>query len=170
MNPRDTPSRNRSAYTLVEVLVVVTILGIASALVVPSMLSAGSLGIQAAARLVVADILFAQNEAIAAQATRRVVFDDPATTDAYRLTDGAGATLTMGWVSGEDGNYAVDFRTDDRFQGIEIRAVDFDGAATLAFDDLGSPLLSNEGFVRIGQRDQELTIRIQPFTGRVTID
>lgn len=168
MKPQPATARCRDAYTLIEVLVVVVIMGIASAIVVPSMLSAGSLGVQAAVRLVVADILFAQNEAIAAQDTRRVVFD--ALTDSYKLTDGAGATLTMAWVNNQANNYVVNFRTDKRFEGIEIRSVDFDGASTLEFDDLGSPVLSAQGTVVVGFRNQQFTVRVQPFTGRVTVD
>ncbi|MBX3362550.1 MAG: type II secretion system protein [Phycisphaeraceae bacterium] len=48
------------AYTLIEVLVVVTVLGIAAALVIPEMSSAHSLRVQASVRTIVSDITFAQ--------------------------------------------------------------------------------------------------------------
>ena len=62
-------------FTLVEVLIVVVIIGIVGAIVVPQILTAGTLGVQAAARMVIADLQFAQNDAIARQAPRRVVFE-----------------------------------------------------------------------------------------------
>ncbi|MEM9753499.1 MAG: prepilin-type N-terminal cleavage/methylation domain-containing protein [Planctomycetota bacterium] len=162
-------------YTLVEVLVVVVILGIASAVVVPQLLAAGTLGIQAAARLVVADILFAQNEAIAAQDNRWLEFD--AATESYRVmrvnpTTGLEETLTIGWVNGQQSNYVVDFSDDERFEGITLDSVQMGGSAAtrLEFDDLGSPLITDEMVIVLGFQNQTRTVRIQPFTGRVTVD
>ncbi|MEM8783527.1 MAG: prepilin-type N-terminal cleavage/methylation domain-containing protein [Planctomycetota bacterium] len=172
------PSRrdaSRRGYTLVEVLVVVVILGIASAVVVPQLLAAGTLGIQAAARLVVADVLFAQNEAIAAQENREVVFD--VADNAYRLQrfdpdTGLDEVLTQGWKNGQVNNYAVDFDDDERFDGITIESVQVGGAdaTRLEFDDLGSPLLADEMQIVIAFQEQTLTVSVQPFTGRVTVD
>ncbi|MEM1027100.1 MAG: prepilin-type N-terminal cleavage/methylation domain-containing protein [Planctomycetota bacterium] len=173
------PKRQRNTsgggYTLVEVLVVVVILGIASAFVVPQLLAAGTLGIQAAARLVVADILFAQNEAIAAQENREVVFN--ASGNTYRLQrfnadTGLDEVLTQGWKNGQANNYVVDFEDDDRFDGITIESVQIGGsdATSLEFDDLGSPLISDEMQIVIGFDQQRLTVSVQPFTGRVTVD
>ena len=79
----------------------VAILGIAGAIVVPSMLKGGTLGVQAAARTVVADLMYAQNDAIAQQSPRRVVFDT--TTQSYRLTDAQGDTLHASWLGGSSG-------------------------------------------------------------------
>ncbi|MEM1098925.1 MAG: prepilin-type N-terminal cleavage/methylation domain-containing protein [Planctomycetota bacterium] len=162
-------------YTLVEVLVVVVILGIASAFVVPQLLAAGTLGIQAAARLVVADILFAQNEAIAAQENREVLFN--AGGNRYQLQrfnsdTGLDEVLTQEWKNGQVNNYVVDFDEDERFDGITIESVQVGGsdATSLEFDDLGSPLLSDEMEIVVGFNDQRMTVSVQPFTGRVTVD
>lgn len=163
----------RRAFTLIEVLTVVTIMGIIGALVVPSLLTAGTLGLQGAARLVVADILFAQNEAIAAQESRKIIFD--AANESYRLTrdvGGTDTTLTMGWVNGQTSNYIVSFTDDDRFKGVEIVSVQMDGTdvTELEFDDLGSPQQSSEIQVLMRMQTNVLTVRVAPFTGRVTVD
>ena len=169
---RPATTRCRSAYTLIEVLVVVLILGIISAVVVPQMLTAGTLGVQAAARLVVSDILFAQNEAIAAQETRKVIFDVAGNT--YSVADGTNTALTIGWVNAKADNYIVDFDEDERFEGVKIRSVTVGGGATpateLVFDDLGSPTLSSEMQIVVGYKNQNLLVKVQPFTGRVTVD
>jgi prepilin-type N-terminal cleavage/methylation domain-containing protein len=167
-----------SGYTLVEVLVVVVILGICSALVVPQLMAAGTLGIQAAARLVVADILFAQNEAIAAQDERWIEFDPAG--NAYHLmyfnddpTVGANEVLTQAWKNGQAENYAIDFDEDDRFEGITLESVKVGSAdqTELRFDDLGSPVfLADELKIVIAFRDQRRTVSVQPFTGRVTVE
>lgn len=160
-------SRCRAGYTLVEVLVVVTILGIASAIIVPQMLAAGTLGVQAAARIIIADILYAQNDAIAKQRTRRVVFD-PAN-ERYSLVDENGAVLTARWISGEANNYVVDFVNDTRFTGVVIVSANFGGATpqVLEFDALGGPL--NGGTVEIEFQGQRYRVTVASFTGRVTV-
>ena len=57
----------RRAFTLIELLIVVVLLGIAGMLVVPAMGSVGVLRIQAAVRTLVSDLTFAQGDAIAQQ-------------------------------------------------------------------------------------------------------
>jgi prepilin-type N-terminal cleavage/methylation domain-containing protein len=155
----------RRAFTLVEVLVVVAIIGIAGAIVVPQMLRAGSLSIQAAGRSIIADLLYAQNDAIAMQSGRRVVFDVP--NNRYRLTDAAGTTLTVPWKSGVSGNYVVDFGADSRFQGVKLTAASFSGQAHLEYDDLGAP--STGGTVELEASGFRYRITVAPMTGRVSI-
>ncbi|MEZ6190287.1 MAG: prepilin-type N-terminal cleavage/methylation domain-containing protein [Phycisphaerales bacterium] len=164
---RNNLSRCRAGYTLVEVLVIVTIMGIAAAVVVPQMLSAGTLGVQAAARIIIADILYAQNDAIAQQRNRRVIFDPD--TESYSLVDENGAVLTARWISGAANNYIVDFTSDSRFAGVVIVSADFGGATpkVLEFDALGGPL--NGGTVEIEFNDQRYRITVASFTGRVTV-
>ncbi len=162
------PSRRLAGYTLVEVLIIVAILGVAAAIVVPQMLAAGTLGVQAAARIIIADILFAQNDAIAKQRTRKIVFD-PAS-ESYSLTDENDAVLSANWKGGGGNNYVIDFVADTRFQGVVIVSANFGGATpqTLEFDDLGGPL--NGGTVEIEFQGQRYRITVASFTGRVTVE
>ena len=142
------------------------IMGIAAAIVVPQMLSAGTLGIQAAARMVIADILYAQNEAIAQQSPRRVVFDTA--NDLYRLTDGAGTTLSVNWKGDGLGNYVVDLSSDSRFQGVMLTSAAFGGTAVLEFDDLGTPI--SGGSVELEFDENRYRVTVAAFTGRVTVE
>lgn len=146
---------------------VVAIIGIAGAVVVPQMLSAGSLQVQGAGRMVIADIIYAQNEAIAQQANRRIVFDSAQ--NRYRLTDAAGNTLPASWRTGKSdtSNYVVDLAADGRFAQVGLSSVDFNKTSTLEFDPLGAPL--NGGTVDIVGGGLRYRITVQPITGRVTI-
>ncbi|MEM7681823.1 MAG: type II secretion system protein [Planctomycetota bacterium] len=162
------PRRTPRAYTLIEMLIVVTILGIAAAIVVPQMLRAGTLGVQAATRIVVADILFAQNEAATRKTTRRVVFD--VDNNSYQITDGDGQAVASTLQAGSNPVYEVSFEGDDRFQGVEILAADFNGAPILEFDDLGSPTSPSGGSVDLRFDNRQYRVRIAPFTGRVSIE
>lgn len=157
----------RCAFTLIEVLIVVAIVGIAGAVVVPQMLATGTLGIQAAARSVIADALYAQSDAVAAQEVRRVVFD-PAN-DSYELTDADGNRLEVRWRTGGDEGYAVNFQHDTRFRGVRIVSAQFgsDDEPVLEFDELGAP--TSGGSVVLAFEDTSYRVSVAPFTGRVTV-
>ena len=158
----------RLGFTLIEVLIAIVIMGIAGAIIVPHMLASGTLGVQAASRMVIADILFAQNDAISQQADRQVFFDT--TGNQYRLADGSGNTLTVDWKggAGEGQNYVVDFANDNRFSGIQIQNVDFGvGSQRLVFDALGTP--ASGGKLEVAFQGVVYQIDVAPFTGRVTI-
>lgn len=167
-----TRPRFSAGYTLIEVLIVVTIMGLAAAIVVPNMLQGGSLGVQAGARMIIADLLFAQNEAMAQQSPRRVTFNT--TENSYRVQKYDSATSA--WVleynpsegaSNNQQNYEIDFNKDSRFKGIEMVAADFGGGSSVEFDDMGNP--SSGGTVRLKFEDHEYEIKVAPFTGRVTV-
>ncbi len=163
----------RPGFTLVEVLVVLTIIGIAGMVVVPRMLAAGTLGVQAAARSVISDLQFAQSDAIAKQTSRRVVFD--VANNLCRVTDADGVTLHVEWKvggssdsGGDGGNYITDFNADGRFGGVEIVEASFGGENSVEFDDMGSP--SRGGFVTMQFGDTRLRVTVAAFTGRITVE
>lgn len=156
-------TRRLAAFTLVEVLVVVMIMGIAAALVVPQLLNAGSMTIQAASRMVMSDVLYAQNEAIARQTERRVVFD--VDNNSYAVADDSGTTLSVPWMPS---GYAIDFDADKRFAGVTLTAVDFGGTSTLAFDELGAPTAG--GTIELSANTNQYRITVSAFTGRVTVE
>src|SRR5215217_5702595 len=62
-------------FTLVEILMVVLIIGIAGAIIVPQMGSRDDLRAAAAARIVMADLIYTQNLAITLQKNHYIKFD-----------------------------------------------------------------------------------------------
>ncbi len=172
----------RRGYTLIEVLIVVIILGIASAIIVPSLSEAGSMGLQGAARLVIADMLYAQNEAVAAGEDRGVVFD--VLNNQYRVverwdSDSNGSLdsskpITMNWRNGEAENYIVDFKKDQRFKNIQIISARFPdtvgSASALWFNDIGAPDSATDGGqIVLGYNVKRVTLDVSPLTGRISI-
>jgi len=155
-------SARRRAFTLIDVLMVVIIMGIAAAVVVPHMLDPGSLTIQGAARRLVSDLLIAQNEAIGRAVRYRVDFD--LANNSYRIYDINGNALQ---VAGVGGDYDVDFNNDRRFDGIQITDAQLGGDAIISFDELGAP--SSGGFIDLTYENITYRITIAPFTGRVTV-
>lgn len=152
-------------FTLVEILVTLTVIGIAAGIVVPSLLSSESLVIQAATRSIVADILTAQNEAVAHEAARVVVFNVP--NNSYELTDGNGNVLTTPWTDGGSGKDVMNLSNDPRFQGVHLVKADFGGSSSLRFGVLGSP--TSGGTVDLSFNQWKYQITVAPFTGRVTV-
>jgi len=155
-------------------LIVVTIMGTAAAVVVPNMLQGGTLGVQAGARTIIADIQFAQNEAMAQNSVRRVLFDTADNSYTVQLWDPDSGS-TGAWVAEHNQviggvgteNFIVDFDDDSRFRGIQITSADFGGNAWVEFDDLGNP--SSGGTVRVEFNQHKYDISLAPFTGRVTV-
>lgn len=171
--------RSRRGYTLIEVLIVVVVIGIASAVVVPGLIRASTLGIQAAARTAIADVLYAQNEAVVQQRPFTVYVD----TDAERYWmetdadgDGVDEPVSLQWRVG--GDSFIDFARDERFEGVSLARVELDasgnptftedgGVVTIRFDELGSPD-SRAQFGLLSDK-QRFVIAVAEFTGRVTV-
>lgn len=159
----------RGGFTLVELLIVVTVLGIATAMVIPSMGSVGVLRVQAAVRTVVSDITQAQSEALAYQRGRAVVFDmESASWSVAEVNSGvidlSTDTLWTGMIRGKDFGDAV------------ISSVDFDGDGVLVFDEMGAPVdaplstvTAGTGYLDISGSGQTFRVTVEAYTGRVVV-
>ena len=161
---------SRQAYTLVEMLIVVTVLGIAGAMVVPAFSGTDSLKVQGAVRTLVADICVAQSDAIAFQRGRGIVF-----------TSGRAES---GYVIAEVNRGALDTELD----GLETRRIGgpmFGNAFIsglnlsnnqLVFDELGGPVegpgsdvAAATGWIDITGPTEVFRLTIEAYTGRVTV-
>jgi prepilin-type N-terminal cleavage/methylation domain-containing protein len=169
----------RSGFTLVEILMVVIILGIASAIIVPQLSTRDDLRVAAAARQVMADLIYAQNAAITKQQQHLIVFDT--TTQTYTIKSGSwpGTAVTHPMSLG---NYAVTFgpTSPQGFQKITLTSADFGTAATtLGFDPLGTPLriasdgtatTMTSGSIVVTCGTFPLTISVHAYTGELTVN
>lgn len=170
--------RDASGYTLIELLIVISILGISAALVIPSMGSAGVLRIQSAVRSVVADITYAQMDALAYQERRAVVFDEDA--NMYTLTRVTGGVIdadadALFDAKGPGQRYRAEL-DEPRYGGSFLRDIDLNGGTAIIFDEMGAPIasagsttLSDGGSVQIEGPSSRFRIDIAAFTGRVTV-
>lgn len=171
-------TRASRGYTLIEVLVVVTILGIAGAMVAPSMGQVGVLRIQGAVRSVVSDITFAQMDALGYQEQRAIVFDIDE--NYYTLVQVTGNNVdpdadAIYDPKGPNQRYRVSLDKES-FGGTTIESADFDGDTTLIFDEVGGPVaapgtsvLSDGGSIVIAGPLSRYRINVAAFTGRVTV-
>lgn len=171
------PTHGRRGFTLIEILAVVVILGIASAIIVPQISSRDDQKAASAARVVVADLLYAQNRAIATQKTHYVVFDTAGQT--YRIYDTMSpATMIKHPVSGA--NYQTQFGSTSTsgLAQMQLYSANLDGQTGLAFDAMGIPYsynsttgvtALNSGNIVVKSGSYQLTVTVSPFSGELTV-
>jgi len=192
-NPRAHEAR-ASGYTLIELLIVVVVMGIAGAMVIPSMSRAGVLRIHAAVRSIVADLTFAQSDAAAFQQRRVVYFGQVASWDdaasAWTVAPGNGYTLYAPPAGAANVDLVNDIMFDpfkaneafttsfdaSKYGGAQIANASFNGTPMVIFDELGGTGLNLTsdapgvgGSVQVVGPLSTFTISVDAFTGRVTV-
>lgn len=175
--------RNNRAFTLIEILCVVVILGICSALIIPQIGSRDDLRVAAAARVVMADLMYAQNRAISTQQKQFLSFSGQAYTLQYRTSDTAPLTTTTHPTT--KGNYITGFSTSATNSALNsCTLVSWSmgsGINVLGFDELGAPFayntssgvissLTTAATIQLRCGTQTLTISIEPFTGETSVN
>ena len=173
-----THRQRRGGFTLAEILCVVVILGIASAVVVPSLGTRNDLIAQSATREIVADLMYAQNKAIVSQSMIYAQFDT--TNQKYSLTTTppsvTPATYVSNPVTGKSYQTAL---STGQLKTVALQTVSCDGKACLAFDELGQPyavdasgsstLLVNSATIPVTCGSFTMTVTIEPFTGAMSV-
>jgi prepilin-type N-terminal cleavage/methylation domain-containing protein len=170
--------QQRRAFTLIEILCVVIILGIASAIVVPSLGTRSDLIAGAATREIVGDLMYAQNRAIVSQSMIYAQFDT--TRQRYSLTTTPPNASSLTYVSDPVTSkpYQTTFQTGS-FKTVSLQTVSCDGNTCLAFDELGQPyavdssgsstLLINAATIPVTCGAFTLTVTVEPFTGAMKV-
>jgi type II secretory pathway pseudopilin PulG len=181
-------SSRHHGYTLLELLIIVTLLGLAGSLLIPYMTSRSSLETQAAVRMVIVDLNFAQSDALANQEFRRVhFFEDGSGYAIVRVTqanfdeefdpDTADYLYDPLGRSGSLQRYITDFTADNRFEGVTIGEVAIDGTNRyITYDHLGGTVRAGGsspgigGSIIVTSDEATYRINIAPFTGKLTVE
>lgn len=171
------PSQLKRGFTLIEIMVVVVILGIAAAIVVPQIGGRDDLKLAAAARVLLADLAYAQNQAIVTQRKQYLKVVD----QQYFILSRSSDADTLAQIDHPvlPGKYAVTLNAG-RFNGVKLATVNFGGKTIVGFDSLGSPLsydtsantsapLTSTGTIKLTSGSAEMTIAIEPYTGETSV-
>lgn len=182
----------RRGYTLIELIIVIGILGLAGALLVPVIGDRGSFDTQAAVRRLVADLTFAQSDAVANQEHRRLIFlPDEENQGRFRgwaivhlnqselglAFDAATAKYVHDPLApaGQSGQYVVDILADERFGQTFVAEASIDGgAAFVTFDEMGGTVSAtgqpgSGGSIVLRGGSSTYRITIEGLTGRITV-
>jgi prepilin-type N-terminal cleavage/methylation domain-containing protein len=164
--------QGRAAFTFIELVVVMVILGIAAMLAVPMFSSAADSQLQAAAALIAADLDYAKNLAITRQMTVTAVFDPGA--ESYQVQDSGGTVLSHPTKVGA--SFRMNFASDNRTSQVDITAASFDGNSSITFDYLGSPYSGTttatamtSGQIALSAGTYSTTVTVEPVTGYIRI-
>ncbi len=170
--------RGRGGFTLAEILVVVVIMGLMSAIIVPRIASRDDQKATTAARVMISDLLYAQNRAIVTQTVQYVQFNTAS--GYYQVLDAMSpAHVIANPVDGSTYQVNLGSAATNALSQATLRTASFDGQSVLAFDSLGVPysyntstavktaLVSGSVSVQSGQRT--VTVNVAPFSGEVTV-
>ncbi len=179
----------RRSYTLIELIIVMVVLALAAALLVPHLVGPDLLKAQAAVRLIIADLSYAQADALANQEYRRVHFyPDGRGYCLVRITSTELALpfdpLTAEYLVDPLGalrDYIVDFTVDNRFEGVAIETTStidtvaiIPNGTDITYDALGGTIRSDGnagtgGAIVVFFNDERYEIAISGFTGKLTV-
>ncbi len=167
--PEDSRCLFRKGLTFVELLIVVAILGISAALVVPMLRDSELTQLRSAGELLMADLAYAQSEAIAHADDRRVIvldiagnryhlaagstpsvpLTDPVGKVPYRVVFGQGRAATLGAVG--------------------LTAVSVGGDNQLGFGPFGQLDQTTPASITLTAAGRSLTITLDPTTGQASV-
>ena len=165
-------------FTLIEILGVVIILGILAAVILPRLGSTSDQNAMAAARTVMADLLYAQSRSISLQQMHYVKFNT--TSGTYQvMTSISPAVVISSPVSGQP--YTVTFGSSSStgLQTMQLGSASFDGQTVIAFDSMGVPYSYNaststatalvSGTIVVTSGTASSTITVAPYSGQLSV-
>ncbi len=147
-------------FTLVELIVVIIILGILALMVIPNMSNSDSLKARAAARMVMADLEYAQSQAIVSQQQTTITFNVPA--DSYTVSNASGPLIHPITKN----TYAISLNQGSGMNNVTIASAGFGAGSAVTFDALGAP--DNSGTISIVAGATTYYVAVAPVTGRIT--
>ncbi len=171
-------TQHKSAFTLVEILTVVVILGIASAIIVPQISTRDDLKAAAGARVVMSDLIWAQNRAISTQQKQYIIFTGQSYTLWYKDSTG---TLHQNSNPITHSTYTTSFGVaNSPMADVSISGTpSFANSSSLCFDEMGTPYgydgtnevaMTSSGTIKIAcGPTQLLTISIEGYTGEASV-
>ena len=163
IRPSSSAAPRRRGTSLLGVLVLLAVLGVAASLAIPAWFHRPDVTLENAAHLLAQDLRDVQNRATLAHFAMEVRFEPDG--DGYRAvrTNGEPLNAPVG-----DGPFVRTYSRDAVFRGVRVLRVDFEGAEAMRFDRRGSAVTTGE--IVLGFRGEERTVHVDRRTGRLYVD
>lgn len=165
-------SRPRAGFTLVELALVITLIGILAWIAYPRFASVYEIRVDAAAHRVATDLRYAQSLSIGTRVVHGVVFEPAqgrytvfAPTPSTPVVDPGDRSRPM----------RVDFSAAAEYRGVAIASASFGTGSGVQFDFFGVPRdtsgteLANPGRVVVTYQGLSDTVEVSPGTGAVAV-
>jgi prepilin-type N-terminal cleavage/methylation domain-containing protein len=163
---------SRQGVTLVELVIVITILGVLAWIAFPNFAPFYEIKLDAAARRVAADLRYAQSRAIGRRIVHGILFEPAA--ERYTVFAPNVLSPVIDPVD-RSGPLQVDFNSGGEFQGVAISSAAFGSTTGVTFDYFGVPRdtagveLAAAGRIVLTYQGMVDTIEVTPTTGKVSV-
>ena len=152
-----------NGFTMTEMLTVIALLGVASAVAIPQFSGNITQYAQTAARSISQDIQYAQDLAITTQSP--VTLSIESSGYEYSLKDSSGDILTHP-VNRKP--FTVNFQDDPNISQLTI-TVDFGGATKVVFDAFGTPSTGGTITLSHSSMTSDVVLTLHAATGSITV-
>ncbi len=164
-----TPAFGDRAFTLVELLIVVALMGIAASLAIPMLAGTDATRLQAAGRLLVADLGFAQLESIThADDPCVVTFDQANASYTLARTSAPSTPITD---PGTNQPYVTQFGSGRAAEltGVSIQGYSLGGDNQLAFGIYGQTDQTTPAVITLQAGNLTVSVQIDPTSGEPSL-
>jgi prepilin-type N-terminal cleavage/methylation domain-containing protein len=161
--------RCAAGFTFIEVVIVLLILAIAAAMALPLLGDTGSTRLREAARLLVADLAYAQVESVShGDNPRGVVFDTAH--DRYRVVALSDTTTAIINPIGQQA-YVTRFGQGraESLAGVSIAGYELDGDEVLGFGLYGQLDQTSDATITLACEGRQVTVTVDATTGETMI-
>jgi type II secretory pathway pseudopilin PulG len=164
------PARRASAFTYIELVVVLVCLAVAAVLVLPEVSGAGAYTLRGAAEVLVADLEYAQQQSMTHGDDCRIVVFDLATSTYWIAPGSTPATAIAHPVDRQPFVNRFGQGRHAHLKNVVIESCDVGGDGRVGFRSLGQLDQTTPATIRLRYGTDRVEVRLDPTTGEASVN